>query len=135
MSPLVDINFDDTPDELPQIPVGVQILTVKDAELKTDTDKEGNDREFIAVELELEHSDAELQGLRSFERFYLGYPIARVNFKRFCKSAGHSGTGAGVDLTDLIGCSVKAAVKSNSYTDKETGETVENTRIREFIVE
>jgi hypothetical protein len=71
----------------------------------------------------------------TWDRFNFKYTPARIKFKQLCKAAGHSGVGGGVEPSELIGCTVKAAIKDRTYQDKDTGETVATTQISKYLFE
>jgi hypothetical protein len=131
MSPAININLDETPDKMLPVEVGIRTLDVKDVSEGTTA---AGDQKWTA-ELEVNEPDAEDHERKMWDQFILKHAPARVKFKQFCKSAGHPGTGEGVDPADLIGCTVKAVVKPRTYEDQDTGETVETTQVKSYIFE
>lgn len=129
MSPIIDINLDETPDELPQIQTGIRILEIKDIE-----DKELPDGDTVhIVKLAVAEPDADDNELQTWERFNFKYPIARVRFKQLCTAAGHEGGSGGVDTSELIGCTLRASIIPNTYTDKDSGEMKTNSKVKDFL--
>lgn len=128
MSPLIDINLDDTPDVMPTLKVGMRTLTIKD--VKQDTDK--NDKSFVNVEFEVEEPGSEEHGDKVWDRFYLEFKPAKVKFKQLCLSAGHGHGSGGVDTSELIGETVQALVKPRTYKD-DAGEIQETTQISKYV--
>ena len=131
MSPMIDINLDDTPDRIEPIEVGIRVLTVVDIEEQTDK----NGDVVHVVQLKVNEPDAPDHERMGWERFNFKYAPARVKFKQFIKSCGHDGSGAGVDTTELIGCDCKAVVASRNYTDKDSGDQVTTTQVKKFLFE
>ena len=129
MSPIIDINLDETPDEMPQIATGVRILEIRDIEDQEDI----NGDTVHIVKLSVAEPDADDNELQTWERFNFKYPIARVRFKKLCLAAGHEGGSGGVDPADLIGCTLRASIVPNTYTDKDSGEMKTNTKVKEFL--
>jgi len=123
--PLIEINLDETPDKLLPVSVGIRTLLIRDVT----QDDEG----VVTVELEINEPDHAEHERRTWDRFDFKYPIARIKFKQLCKAAGHTGTGGGVDPSELIGETVQAAFKSRVYKDKDTEEMVETTNIQKYI--
>ena len=128
MSPLIEINLDETPEVMPTLQTGLRILTIKDVEQQTDK----NEKSFVMVEFEVEEPDSEENGDKAWDRFYLEFKPARVKFKQLCLSAGLGHGSEGVDTSELIGKTVRALVVSNTYKDG-SGETVENTKIKKYV--
>lgn len=128
---LIDLNLDDTPDRMLPISPGVRTLDIRD--IKEEEDKNGDN--VVIVECAVNEPDSDEHERRTWERFNFKYPAARVKFKQLVKSAGHSGTGEGVETSDLIGCTIQAIVKSRTYKDKDTGETVETAQVSKFLFE
>jgi hypothetical protein len=126
---LIDINLDDTPTELPPINEGVRLLHIDDIETKEKDDG----GVYYNVCLSVNEPDAEDHERKGWERFDFQYPMARTQFKNLCLAAGHSGTGEGVDLTDLIGCDVKCIVAPRVYKDKTTGEQKQTTQVKKWL--
>lgn len=129
MSPLINVNLDDTPDVMPTLKVGLRTLTIKDADPEA-VDRKG--QTYLNVEFEVDEPDSDENGDKVWDRFYLEHKPARVKFKQLCNSAGIDGTSEGVDSSELIGTTVQALVVPNSYRD-ESGETVENTQIKKYV--
>ena len=128
MSPLIDINLDETPEVMPTLKVGSRVLTIKDVEQQTDR----NDKSFVMVEFEVEEPDSPEHGDKTWDRFYLEFKPARVKFKQLCLSAGHGHGSEGVDTSELIGETVKALVKPRTYKD-DSGEIQETTQISKYV--
>jgi hypothetical protein len=127
--PLIEgFNYGDTPDDLNVAP-GAYEFTIKDLG-PTDPDKEG--RPVLLAELVVTTEGPEQEKM-AWERFNFHYPVAKVRFKNLCKSAGIASDAGDIDTADLIGCTVKAEVVSNTYKDRETGVMKENTKIGKYI--
>lgn len=125
--PLIEnFNYDEVPDEIPQVNPGLRVLDIDDVEPVGNP--EGNT--IYNVTFSVNEPDAEDNGVKMWNRFDFKYPRAMVGFKKMCKSAGVSGHP--IDTADLIGCTVKATVVAGSYPDKNTGETVETRNIKRF---
>lgn len=126
MSPLVDINFDDTPLERPIVSIGVHTLKIVD--ITTKEDKPGvQNVEFVIVEPE---SDED--GVQCYARFDFQYGPARSLFKQLTRAAGLPATGQGIDTSELIGETVQGVFKENRYKDA-TGEWIESTQIARYV--
>ena len=128
MSPLIEINLDETPDVMPTLKVGTRTLTIKDVENQTDK----NNKSFIMVEFEVEEPDSSEHGDKAWDRFYLEFKPAQVKFKQLCLSAGIGHGSQGVDTSELIGQTVRALVKPRTYKD-EAGEMQETTQISKYV--
>ena len=128
MSPLIEINLDETPEVMPTLKVGTRILRITDVENQTDK----NNKSFIMVEFEVAEPDSEENGDKAWDRFYLEFKPARVKFKQLCMSAGHGHGSEGVDTSELIGETVKALVKPRTYKD-DSGEIQETTQISKYV--
>lgn len=127
--PLVEMNFDDTPDKMLPVEAGVRLFKI------TDFTEEENDlgEKIRIVELEvLEGDDA---GRKAWDRFNFKYKPAMVKFKQLVKSAGLPAVGQGIDSSMLIGQTVRAVVKPRTYKDKTTNETKETTQVAEYLFE
>ncbi len=129
MTPLIDINLDDTPDDILPISAGVRTFDVMDVRQETDN----KNRDYIVADLEVNEPENDEHGRKTSSRFYLQFAPARVNFKRFVKACGGSGTGTGIDPADLIGCTCKAVVKTSTYEEQESGETRERSNVDRFM--
>ena len=125
----IDINFDDTPDDMPVVSEGVHVFEVLDVEEKEDK----NGDSYQSVSMKVVEPGEEDHDRRHWERFNFKYAPARVKFKNFIRSCGHDGSGAGVDTTELIGCDCKAVVASRNYTDKDSGDQVTTTQVKKFL--
>lgn len=129
--PLIEIDFDATPDKMLPLSVGLRTLDITDIETSEDEKNPGS--MIVTAEFKVNEPDSEEHERKAFDRFHLHYAPARTKFKQLCKSAGHGATGKGIDASDLIGCTVKALVAPNHYKDKDTGETVENTQTKRYV--
>ena len=128
---LIDINLDDTPDKMEPVEVGVRVLDIKD--IVTEENSQGE--QIHVVTLQVNQPEAIDHERMTWDRFNFKYAPARVKFKQLCKAAGHTGTGQGVDPSELIGCSVKALVKPRTYKDKDSGEMVDTTQVSKYLFE
>lgn len=130
-SRLIDINLDDTPDRIDPVAAGVRTLDIVDI-----VSEENSQGETVhVVSLKVNQPEADDHERMTWDRFNFKYAPARVKFKQLCKAAGHTGTGQGVDVSELIGCTVKAIVKPRSYKDKDTGEIVDTTQVGKYLSE
>ena len=130
MSPMIDINLDDTPDRIEPIEVGIRVLTVVDIEEQEDK----NGDVVHVVQLKVNEPDAPDHERMGWERFNFKYEIARINFKKFVKACGHTATGQGVDPADLIGCTFEGRVVNKDDTDAD-GEPIVRSNIKKYICE
>lgn len=124
--PQIDINLETTPDEFPNISVGVHLFEV--IKYEEDADDEGNAVHAFQLKCLATGPD---EGLLAFERFNFKYKPAQIKFKHFVVSAGLAATN-GVEAADLVGKTVRGIVKPNIYTDKNTGEQIEKTQIKDY---
>lgn len=129
MSPMIDINLDDTPDKLQPVEVGIRILKIIDVTTEDNAQGEA----IHIVELQVDQLEAPDHERKMWDRFNFKFAPARTKFKQLVKAAGHSGRGSGVDPSELIGCTVKASVKPRTYKDKDTDETVETTQVSKYL--
>ena len=121
---LIDFNFDEEPDSVPQISIGDHTLLVKD--IKDAESKAGN--AIKVVELQVQEGSEE-DGLMTWDKFNLDNGFARAKFKNFLKSVGYESGGSGkVDPSTIIGCTVNAFFKPNPYTN-DAGVLVEATQV------
>jgi len=125
----IQINFDDTPDRIEPIEVGIRILDVVDI----DEQEDSNGDTVYVVQLKVNEPDAADHERMGWERFNFKYVPARIKFKQFVKSCGHEATGDGVEPSELIGCQVKALVATRVYKDKDTGDDVQTTQVKKFL--
>ena len=126
---LISINLDETPDEMPQAQPGIRILKVVAI---SDEVGKSSGKPYTKVELQIEEDDAEDNGTKLWENFSLGNPMGQISFKKFIMAAGHAGTGQEVDPTEIVGCTVKAALVGRTYT--QDGVTKEGIEVREYIL-
>lgn len=131
MSPLIDINLDDTPDKMLPIDIGVRTLDIMD--ITSEEDQNGDTIHIVQLKVNMPEADDHER--MAWDRFNFKYLPARVKFKQLVKAAGHTGTGESVDPTELIGCTVKATVKPRTYKDKTTGEDVQTTQVSRYLFE
>lgn len=124
----IDIDFDSVPTKFEQVPAGVYVCTVEKAEKKATKDGSGQ-----KVEVEMKIADGPMTGRTIFDHIGLkgGKPI---NLKRLIMSAGLV-AGSGFDLNDLVGKTVKVRTKTATYTDKESGEVKETTRLADYLID
>jgi len=127
MSPLIDLNLDETPDDIPLVTPGVKTFDVLDIEVQQNA--EGEDVQVVSLQVNM--PDTEDHERRLWDRFNFKYEQQRVKFKQFCKSAGISS--GQPDSADLIGATVKAIVKPRTYQDKDTGETMEARNVQKYL--
>lgn len=126
---LIDINLDETPDRLLPVSAGIRTLEIKDVTQEENSEGEN----IITAELQVNEPESEEDSRKAWDRFNFKYAPARVKFKQLCKAAGHAGTGKGIDPSELIGCTVRAAFKDRVYKDKDTGEMIPTTQISKYI--
>ncbi len=124
----IDINFDDTPDEMPVVSAGLHTFEVLDIEEKEDK----NGDSYQSVALKVVEPGEEDHDRRHWERFNFKYEIARINFKKFVKACGGVAAGQGVDPADLIGCTFEGRVVMKDDTDQD-GEPIKRSNIKKFI--
>ena len=130
MAPMIDIDFDNTPDGLLPISTGIRTLRIMDV---TQKESETSGSVIVTAELSVEEEGSEENERRVWDRFNFEYPPARIKFKQLCKSAGLSAGGHGIDSSSLIGQIVKAAVKPRTYVDPDTKETIQTTQIQRYL--
>jgi hypothetical protein len=124
MSPLIQLNLNDVPDELLPIQPGVRTLTVKDITAK-DSSK---GKPMLEVDLEVDEPGHPDHG-RPIRDWFTLDPRFATGLKRFWKACGLSFDADGIDPTDAIGKTVKAVIVNTTYTDKDTGETKEQSKV------
>lgn len=124
----ININLDDTPDEMPVVSAGEHVLEVLDIEEQED--KQGDPVHVVALQVnEPGEPDHER---KCWNRFNFKYEIARIMFKQFVLSCGGDASGSEIDPSELIGCTCRARFGSRTYQDAD-GETVETTQIKKFF--
>jgi len=124
----IQINFDDVPDQFQQLPGGVYTCTVEKVEQQPTKDGTGQ-----KVVVELKVSEGEFAGRPIFDHIGIskGKP---TQLKRLCMAAGVQVGSSGLDLTDLLGKTVQVRTKVATYTDKESGEIKETSRLGDYLV-
>ncbi len=124
---LVDINFDNVPDEIVPVEAGIYTAVIHEVpEVKPTKDGKGTK---IVVQMKITDEDSPFKDRQLFDHISLKFP---TRFKRLCKSAGHNPGADGFDTADLLDCTVRVRVKARTYTD-EDGNTKETSGVDDYL--
>jgi len=123
----LNINFEEVPDTFEPVKPGIYTCMIED--VKVGPSKSGKSQR-LEVFLVIDNEGGEEHGRKMKDYISLDYP---TSLKQIMYSAGLNPSDAGVDTEDLIGATVRACVKSRTYTDKDTGEVKETSSISEYI--
>ena len=131
----LNVDFNDVPDEYPQIAPGIYDFSIDGApELKGS--KKDASKMVLHVKLKVD-TEGEFNGMTILTWICTWTDMGRVDLKKFL-------LGAGIDLSqpvdlneialELDGQIVTAVVKSEIQVDPLTGEQMERRSIKEFVV-
>jgi len=123
---LVDLNFDEVPDEFLAVEAGIYTAVIHEVPTIEPT-KDGKGTKIV-VKMKIT-DEGPFVDRQLFDHISLKFP---TRFKRLCKSAGHSPGADGFDTADLLDCSVKVRVKSRTYTDDD-GNIKETSGVDDYL--
>lgn len=132
MSPLVDVNFEDVPDEV--LPVGAGIYEATCEEVPTlQAPKENPERGNMVVAVHT-ISEGEFKGRKLTTYDCLWMDLGKISFKRLCLACGLTPGADGVDLADLVGKAHKIQVTERTYKDESDVERA-TSDIKDYVIE
>jgi hypothetical protein len=131
----LNINFDETPDEIQPIEPGIYDLHIQSCEIQPT--KDGNSQKIVVEAAVVNHSDDNVNGRKVFD--HISVKMA-TKIKRLAKSSGFtdeelSQMGGSFDVSLLIDRIVRASIGQRSYQDPESGEQRTTSNVRDYIFE
>lgn len=128
MSGFIAVNFENVPDKEMPLPPGVYNLTIVDAGIEPTKRDPGKNK--LVVEMELSDPTSEHNGRRVFDHI----PLSRLTrVKRLMLSAGVNPSQRGLEVSELVGKTVKVSVDTREYADEVSGETRETNQVRDYL--
>ncbi len=127
MSPLLNVNFDEVPDEFLPIEPGKYVLEIRNTP-KEEPTKDGKSTKIV---VEFVVVDSPKYENRTVQDHISVKMLTRI--KRLCMSAGLKPGPEGIQTEELLGRRVTATIGTRTYKD-ESGEDRETARIIDYVV-
>ena len=128
MSPLLDVNFADVPDEFLPVEPGRYTLEIREAPAQEPT-RDGKSQKLVVSFVVVDTPKYENRTLQDHISLKM---LTRI--KRLFMSAGITPGAEGVRTEDLVGKRVTATIGTRTYKD-ESGEERETSRIIDYMVD
>lgn len=124
----IDIDFNEVPDKVQPLEPGLYTLRIEESSTEPTVDGKGT-----KVVLKLRVNDP---ASPQHDRVVYDYISTKMTtqLKRVMLSGGLKPGAEGLDVSALVGITVRARVKLNSYQDKATGETKTNSKIADYLI-
>lgn len=128
MSPLLDVNFADVPDEFLPVEPGRYTLEIREAPSQEPT-RDGKSQKLVVSFVVVDTPKYENRTLQDHISLKM---LTRI--KRLFMSAGITPGAEGVRTEDLVGKRVTATIGTRTYKD-DSGEERETSRIIDYVVD
>ena len=129
MSPLLNFNFEDVPDEIKPINPGTYELEV--AQVPTITPAKSGNGENLTVTYRVT-SEGPFHG-RSIKDFIYLNEMGLIKVKQLAVAAGMKLSASGLNTEELLGRKVKALVVNRNYNEEESGETRTRANVSRYL--
>ncbi len=128
MCPILDMDFTDVPDKIEPIPPGTYILEVATVpEIKRSKEDTGNNLHMtFRVADESKH-----KGRQQKDTIFLN-EMGLVKAKQLIIGLGMT-AGKGVNTEEMLGRKVKALIIASTYKDKDSGETLQSSKVKSYL--
>lgn len=131
MSPVVDVNFADVPDEVQPVGAGVYMAVIEEVPLLVAPKKDpGRGSMAVAVHT---ISEGDYKGRKMTTRDCLWMDLGKISFKRLCLACGIRPGKDGVDLADLVGKPHKITVVERTYKGEDDIERA-TSDVRDYVI-
>jgi hypothetical protein len=130
MSPQIDCNFNDVPDEILPLEPGTYEMELGEG-IDIKPSASGNGNNLIVPMTVVNH--ATHNGRKHTHYIFLN-DMGKTNLKRMAKSAGVTPGASGLDTSELVGKVVRVVIVNTPYVDKDTQETKQSAKIKDFII-
>ncbi len=137
MSPIVEVDFDEVPDEAVAVGAGLYMAEIKEIPV-LQAPKEDPERGQMAVTVHVittksDGSETEHKGRVMTDYHCLWMDLGKISFKRLCLAGGLTPGKEGVDLVDLIGKPHQIQVSERTYKD-DAGVEQKGSNIKDYII-
>ena len=129
----IDINFDTTPDSVPQIEPGIHTAVIDEIDQEPTKNDDGTN---VIVKLKIDGGDSDGRKIKNYINIVSKNKpneYGHITLKQLARSAGINVGAGGLNLEDLLGKTVKVRIKSTTRKDKETGEIKEGVEVAEYL--
>lgn len=123
---IININFDNVPDEILPIPAGIYTARVVGIPQIQPT-KDGNGQKVV---VEVEITEGDYAGRRVTDHISLKMT---TRLKRLALSCGVTVGAGGLNLHDLADQFCQIQITTRPYTDRDTGEQKESYNIKDYL--
>ena len=127
--PRLDVNFGEVPDEILPITPGKYVLEIAKVPALEPSSK-GNGTNLIVDFRVTDEGDFCGRSVRDY--IFLN-EFGLVKAKKLIGGCSKDAGANGLDTEELLGCRVNALLVASTFKDKETGETVANTKVSKYL--
>ncbi len=127
--PRLDINFEEVPDVILPITPGKYVLEI--AKVHTLEPAASGNGQNLIVDFRVD-DDGEFKGRAQRDYIFLN-EFGLVKAKKLIKGCGLTVSSSGLDTEEMLGRKVNALLVASTFKDKETGETVSNTKVSKYL--
>jgi len=129
--PKINVDFNEVPNEIPQLESGRYTLVVSEAPRLEQTKKDASKSKIVVVFKVVENP--KFDGRMVFDHIGISNENGKTRLKRLALACGLNPSN-GLDTEDLIGKTCLAFVQVGTYVDKESNETKDSVKIKDYIV-
>jgi len=129
MSPTLNVNFDEVPDQILPVEPGIYEAEIVEVPMITETRKKTGHNLVVSMRIT---TDGPHHGRALRDSIFLN-DIGNVKIKKLCSSAGVLLGSGGFETEELLGKIVRCQVLNRTFTDSETGETRQIADVRDYL--